>query len=298
MNLQQLKIFCEVYRQRGYSQAAKKLGLTQSAVSQQVKALEKDLSVELFDKVNRARATAAGEYLFREAGLILAAADDVRRGIMNVCGVSKGLVRFGMIDVAAIELMPAALSAFKRDYPNVKVEAVVKTSGELIEMVDRHELDFVLAVTNRLPEHLTSRVIYSDSIVAVVPARSHMCKPKLSIANLRGEPLILYPMSSHTRLVIEDAFRAHGIVPAVNMEMHYPAAICSLVRQGMGIGLISMLSAKENRLRGQVAIPIKELCGAMRIGLIFHKKRRLSPQAKALMATVEKMVANKKNEKN
>ena len=73
MDIQRLKVFCEVYRQGGYSPAARKLGLTQSAVSQQVRALERELGVGLFDEVHRNRPTAAGDYLFDEGSLILAA---------------------------------------------------------------------------------------------------------------------------------------------------------------------------------------------------------------------------------
>ncbi len=294
MNLQQLRVFCEVYRQRGFSPAARRLRLTQSAVSQQVRALERGLGVWLFDRQSRGHPTAAGDYLYKEGRAVLAAVEDLRRGIRQVGGVGAGEVRFGMIDVAAIELMPGALERFRREHPQVKVEAVVKTSGELIEMVENHELDFALAVVNRVPDSLTSAEVHADSIVAVMPKAAARGRRSCSVRELRGEPLILYPMSSHTRLVIEEAFRAGGVVPAVAMELHYPAAICALVRQGMGIGLISALSAEENRLRGQVALPVEELTGAMRLGLISHRRRRLSPQARSLMAAIAGKPASRK----
>ncbi len=286
MDTQRLKIFCEVYRQRGFSPAAKKLGLTQSAVSQQVKTLEEELGVLLFDAVHRNMPTAAGDFLFKEGSLILATTYDIKRGIAQISGVGEGDVRFGMIDVAAIELMPGMLSKFKKEHPQIKVEAVVKTSGELMEMVERHELDFALAVTNRVPDHLEARTIYRDSIVAIVPLRSRLCKKKLLAKDLRGEPLILYPKSSHTRMLIDDVFRKAGVVPTVNMEMHYPAAICSLVQQGMGTGLISALSVEGSKLRGQAVVPIVEFRNARMIGIVSHKKRKLTPQASALMNTI------------
>lgn len=286
MDAQRLKIFCEVYRQRGFSPAAKKLGLTQSAVSQQVRALEKELGVLLFDAVHRNTPTGAGDFLFREGSLILATTDDIKRGIAHMTGVGGGDVRFGMIDVAAIEFMPGVLSSFKRTYPQIKVEAVVKTSGELMEMVEQHELDFALTVTNRLPDHLESRTIYRDSIVAIVRSRSRLCKKKLFAKDLRGEPLILYPKSSHTRMLIDEVFRKAGIVPTVNMEMHYPAAICSLVQQGMGTGLISALSVGGSKLRGQAVVPIAELKNARTIGVVSHRRRKLTPQAGALIDTI------------
>jgi DNA-binding transcriptional LysR family regulator len=286
MDINRLRIFCEVYRQRGFSTAARRLGLTQSAVSQQVKALERELGVELFEPDSRSIPTAAGDYLHREAGLILAAVDDVRRGVREVGGVGAGSVKFGMIDVAAIELMPGVLASFKRDHPHVKVEAVVRTSGELIDMVEGHELDFAVAVTNRVPEGLATRPIYSDSIVAVVPKGSPFAGGKISLGELRGEPLILYPRSSHSRMLIDEIFRSHGVVPTVAMEMHYPEAICSLVQQGMGVGLISELSARENKLRGQSVVAVREFAGIRKIGMVSHRRRRPAPQAVALMEAI------------
>ncbi len=286
MDIPRLRVFCEVYRQGGFSAAARRLGLTQSAVSQQVRALERELGTALFDEAHRNRPTAAGDFLYREAGLIIAAVEDARRGVRSVKGVGAGSVKFGMIDVAAIELMPGVLASFKRSNPNVKVEAVVKTSGELIEMVENHELDFAIAVTNRVPQELASRHIYSDSIVAVVPSSSGFSRKCISVAELRGEPLILYPLSSHSRILIEDVFRSHGVIPTVAMEMHYPEAICSLVQQGMGTGLISELSARDNKLRGQSVIPVKELRGARQIGIVTHRRRRITPQGEALMSAI------------
>lgn len=290
MDIQRLRIFCEVYRQGGFSPAARKLGLTQSAVSQQVRALERELGAGLFDEDHRNRPTAAGDYLYKEGALILAAADDARQGVRQAAGVGSGKVRFGMIDVAAIEFMPKVLSKFKRDYPRIGVEALVRPSGELVSMVEDHGLDFAIAVTNRLPEGLAAEDIYADSIVAVVPKGSVHARKSMSIRDLKGEPLILYPMSSHSRILIEDIFRASGVVPTVIMEMHYPAAICSLVQQGMGIGLISELSAEDSKLRGQAIVPVRELEGARRIGIVTHGRRRLTPQARALMETIKERV--------
>jgi DNA-binding transcriptional LysR family regulator len=290
MDINRIRIFCEVYRQNSFSAAARGLKLTQSAVSQQVKVLERELGMHLFDEVHRSQPTAAGDYLFREGTLILAAMEDLRRGIGQATGVGSGQLRFGMIDVAAIEFMPKVLSRFRKTHPQIKVEAVVKTSGELMTMVENHELDLAVGVTNRLSEGLRSRTIYRDSIVAVVPAASPLKKRSISIEDLRGEPLILYPLSSYSRMLIEEIFRRGGVIPAVNMEMHYPAAICSLVQQGMGTGLISELSAEESRLKGQAIVPVRELRDARTIGVVTHARRRLTPQAKALAEAIAEAV--------
>lgn len=288
MDIRKLEIFREVCRQKGYSAAAKRMGLTQSAVSQQIKLLEEELGVLLFEQGNRSEATSAGEYLMAEASLLLSHIDDIRNGVRHAAGVGGGTVRFGMIDVAAIDLLPRVLKRFKAAYPNIKLEAVVKATGELVEMVEASRLDFAVTVINNIPESLSSHDVYRDSIVAIVPKGFSSRHDRLSVKDLKGEPLILYPPSSYSRKIIEEAFRSEGVVPTVNMEMHYPAAICSLVQQGMGIGLISELSAGENRMAGQKIVQISELMEARRIGVVSLKRRRLSPQARMLVGMITK----------
>lgn len=283
MDIPALKIFCEVYKQKGFSKASEKLSLTQSAVSQRVKALEIELGVPLFDDANRNCPTAAADYLFEEASLLLAQVEAMKNGVLSASGLGSGSVKFGMIDVVAINLMPKVLKTFSQKYPKVRLEASVKATGELVEMLARNEIDFAVAVTNNVRPPFEKNDIFDDSIVAVLPAGPRPNKKIYSIEDLKGEPLILYPETSHTRQVIEDKFKALGIVPTIRMEMHYPAAICSLVEQGMGIGLISRLSAEENKLKNQYILPIRELSGIRKIGVIRHQKRRLSPQARALI---------------
>ncbi|MFH1652907.1 MAG: LysR family transcriptional regulator [Pseudomonadota bacterium] len=279
-----LNIFRCVYEERGFSLAAKRLGLTQSAVSQQVKLLEEELDVKLFEQNDRSNPTNAGDYLYKKSGLLLTLFDDLKSDMMSLEGKIKGRTKFGMIDVAAISLLPKILKKFKLKFPDVQMEAEVKPSGELIRLVDDYRLDFCVAVAYDLEEHLEKRVLYRDSIVAMVNRNSPMTKQKqISIKNLKGEPLILYPASSYSRKLIEDTFRSKGIIPTIAMEMHYPAAIISLVEQGMGVGLLSELSASGEKLKGEKMIRIKELKESRDVAIVYRKDRELSPQAKTLI---------------
>ncbi|HPW45416.1 MAG TPA: LysR family transcriptional regulator [bacterium] len=284
MDIRKLEIFCEVYRQKGFSQAARKLGLTQSAVSQQIKGLESEIGVLLFDADDRSHPTAAGEYLSVEGGRIIAEISDLVKGVQAAGGIASGQIRFGMIDVAAIWIMPKVLKNFQNEHKNIRLDAVVRATGELVDLVMAHQIEFAVVVSDGLPDALEIRKIYADSIVAIVPKKFDDKGGVISVKDLKGEPLILYPPASHSRTIIDEAFRRNGMVPTVSMEMHYPAAICSLVDQGMGIGLISELSAKESRLEGQKIVKIEELIEARGIGVVWDKRRRLSPQARALIS--------------
>lgn len=282
-----LKIFRVVYEEKGFSIAAKRLGLTQSAVSQQIRALEDEFGVRLFAKENRSSPTTAGDYLYKEAGKLLGTYGDIKNKIVNLEKIVKGSVEFGMIDVAAIALLPKILKKFKQKYPAVELQAVVKPSGELLMMVEDYRLEFCIAVSHDVDAKFVKRGIFKDSIVAVVNKKSPLAgKKEITIEELRGEPLILYPLASHSRRLVEYFFKKHDIMPTIAMEMHYPAAILSLVAQGMGTGLMSELSTREEKLKGQKIIPVRELNGAREIACIYLKERVLSPQTIALINMV------------
>lgn len=283
----QLEIFKKVYEIRNFSKASKELGLTQSAVSQQIKTLEEELGIRLFDATDRSIPTPAGDYLYREAGRLLSHLQDIKNSIGNLKQIIKGKIVFGMIDVAAINLMPKILKRFRNRYPDVEMEAQVKPSGELVKMVEDFKIDFCIAVEHDIAPFLESKVIYEDSIVAIVNKKSKYFRAKqINIPDLKGEPLILYPSASYSRILIEKFFKLANITPTVAMEMHYPSAIVSLVAQGMGIGLISELSARQERLHGLNVLRIAELERARKIMVVYRKDRSLSPQSQALIKMI------------
>lgn len=280
----QLRIFCCVYEKKGFSEAAKSLGLTQSAVSQQIKTLEGELGVLLFDPSDRKRPTSEGDFLFKESFKLLSEIDYIKSSVKNLKRVESGKIKFGMIDTAATGLLPKILKRFKQKYCGVELEALVRPSGELVKSVENYQLDFCVAVCHDLSTSLRAKVFYRDSIVAVTPHKSPLAKRStISIRELKGEPLILYPIGSYSRSLVENIMRAKGIVPTVAMEMHYPAAIISLVAQGMGIGLLSQLSVSEERLHGQKVLRVSEFVEKREIAVVYQKHRRLSPQADAVI---------------
>jgi len=285
MDLQKLKIFRTLYEERSYTKAARQLGLSQSAVSQHIKVFEEILGVKLFDAQKRTFPTAAADYLYQEGVKLLALARDLENSVKQIEGVGKGDVRFGMIDVAAIEFAPEILASFRKKHPHVEVTAFVKPSGEIIDDVSQNKLDFGLVVCHDLPENVKAHILYHDSIVAVVPLKSSLAKQKeISVRDLKAEPLILYPASSLSRDLIEAAFQKKRLRPQVAMEMHYPEAMLSLVDKGVGIALMSALSAKRSALKGHKILSIRELKNSRNIGLITKHQRHLSPQALAFIS--------------
>ena len=279
-----LQVFRAVYEEGGFSKAARRLGLTQSAVSQQIRALEDEFQVALFGEKKRSDPTKAGDYLYHESGRLIASLEDIKRSLLALKGEMKGRVEFGMIDVAAIGLLPNILKKYKQLHPDVDLSAKVRPSGELLAMVEDFSLDFCVAVAHQVGEAFESRSVYKDSIVAIVNKKSPLVnKKEITIDELKGEPLIVYPGASHSRKLIEEHFKGKGIVPTIAMEMHYPAAIISLVSQGMGIGLISELSAGQERLRGLKIVRVKDFEKIREISCLYLKDRRLAPQSKKLI---------------
>ncbi len=286
MNFKTLSIFCKVYESKNYSLAATRLGLTQSAVSQQIKSLELDLNVQLFDASDRSIALPAADYLYEEAKVLLSHVHVIRQGVQQNKNLRGGSVRFGMIDVVATTLMPPVLKAFKLKYPSVQLEAVVKASQELEELISQQKLDFAISVLIDDDRAYHQQIIFKDSVVSIVPANSIWNKSHLHVSELKGEPLIVYPPTSRTRSIIDRVFTTQGIVPTIGMEMHYPAAMQALVEQGMGVALLSKLSAGERLKKTLAMVPIVELSHMRNIGILQHKRQHSTPQSLALIEII------------
>ena len=284
LDLHSVEVFREVYLERSYTKAARKLHMTQSAVSQQVKKLEEHLTVQLFDQQDRVQPTLAGDYFFQETGQLLGQVHDTINQLKTLEGIGSGLVKYGMIDVVAIELLPRILSGYRRKHPLVKLASVVKTSRELIELVQHHELDFAVVVMNDLPEDVLGEKLYDDSFIAVVPPASDLAyRSKLHLRDLAQQELILYPEGSLSRQLIDFAFAKIGVSANVSMEMHYPEAMESLVAQGLGVAIMSELSVRQKMLPARCYKPLSELKKQRRLGIVRHRRRRLSLQAESFM---------------
>jgi len=287
MNLNQLKVFCEVVERRGFTRAAEALYLTQPAVSRQVQELERHYGVELFEQIGkRIYPTEAGNTLYSFAKQIFDTLDDLEDEINQLKGLKAGHMRIAASATAGTYLLPPLLGKFKRKYPGVEVTLEIHNSQQVEQMLmEQHHLD--LGVTERpvLEPALYSEPFDTDELVVIVsPDHPAASKDELKAQDLEKEKFIMREQGSGTRTLLDEEFARLNLRIRPIMELGSTAAVKQAVAAGLGISIVSSRSIRLEAAAGLLKLlRCPELHLVREIRFVHHKDKRLSRAATAFL---------------
>ncbi|MDE1994349.1 MAG: LysR family transcriptional regulator, partial [Rhizobiaceae bacterium] len=192
-SLDQLAAFLDVVELGSFTAAAEKTGLTQPAVSQQIKQLETNLGVRLIERVGRrAQASAAGEELVVHARRILSECDAARDAMTPYQEGSVGRVRIGSGGTASIHLLPRAIASVKKRMPGLEITVRIGNTDEILRDLEMNVLDLAVVTLPATGRSLEIEPFYEDEMVAVAPVGSEMPEGGPDAAFLRDRILMLY----------------------------------------------------------------------------------------------------------
>src|SRR5256885_10624894 len=206
MDTRQLAAFCAVVERRSFSQAAERLGVTQPAVSLQVRALEKRLGTQLLDRSGRrVEPTEAGQRLYRAAQRMLTLEEQLLEEVSGTDdGVLRGELALGASTGPGGTVVPVLLGEFQREHPELRVVLSVSDTNRVIEQVAERELE--LGIVGAAPRHrgVVFEPFFRDEVILAVPPHHRFAGKQVALDELRGEPLILMQEGAGVRQVIED----------------------------------------------------------------------------------------------
>jgi DNA-binding transcriptional LysR family regulator len=242
MDLRQLELFVRIARLGGFRRAADDLGISQAAVSQQMKLLEAEARVSLFERAHRpVTLTEAGETLLERAELILREVRSTREELQAFAGLERRHVTVGTIPAHGAPWTARLLGAFHRQHPGVQLGVAEHTSGVLLDLLLDRGID--VACMNvpadgwqPPPGVCLAPIATFDLVLAVHPRHRLGGLPRVRLAELVGEPLILPPQSSIS-MIVEHAFRAHDLVPTIGFEISDQHTLLELAAEGLGLGV-------------------------------------------------------------
>jgi DNA-binding transcriptional LysR family regulator len=282
MELRQLEYFVTVAEEANFTRAAERVHISQSGVSAQVKALENELGVPLFDRSGRvATLTAAGRTALPYARAALEAAADVRQSIDDLRGLVRGHLTVGMVTGCEVLPLFAALAAFHTEHPGIELELVEDNSDRLVAGVRAGLLDIALVgVPGEPPGHLEAKVIVSEGLVALAPPEHPIAAlDRLPLTELTAYPIVTLPDGTGIRAVFDEACVKAGLIPDVALVASAPGAVVELAARGLGVGVLSESMAPAiDRL---TAVPIDGLPLPALLALIWRP--RPSPALTALL---------------
>jgi DNA-binding transcriptional LysR family regulator len=261
-NLRHLRIFEAVASAGSFSRAAEVLGMTQPAVSMQIRQLETDLETTLFERPQRQRLSDAGLELLQHARLLLAQARaaeealDQLRGGPDASGKRghRGLLHLGVVSTAHY-FAPRLLQAFNRQHPDVRLKLTVARRSEVLAMLQEHRLD--IAISGYPPSEAdleaTSFARHPHCIVAH-PEHPLTGRRRLDWADLRDEHFIFREPGSATRQFLEHLLQQQSIQVRAGLELAGNETIKQAVMCGMGISFLSAHTFQVELEGGRMAV--------------------------------------------
>jgi len=247
MDTKQLAAFCAVVERRSFSQAADQLGVTQPAVSLQIRSLEQRLGQQLLDRSGRrVEPTEAGMRLYRGAQRLLAFEEQMLQELGDEAeGELTGRLEIGGSTGPGGSVLPVVLGEFQRLHPGVHVALTVSDTHTVVEQVARRELELGVVGSGGRQRGITFEPFYRDEVVLAVPADHERAGKTMSLAQLKEEPLVLMQEGAGVRQMIDDELRELGVRLRdlnVRLELGLQESARAAVLGGFGATFISRIA--------------------------------------------------------
>lgn len=253
-SIRTFKTFLAVARHGTFAAAGNEIGLTAAAVGLQMRALEEELDLVLFDRAPRSVVlNAAGRNVVPEIEELVLRYEALAAGVDS--DELSGTVVMGALVSALMGAFADALWSVKRDHPRLKVRLFAGMSSDFAHKVEHGELDaaVVTQAPRQLPASLVWTPLYVEPMVLIVPRKPHFELPENPLEILRRTPFIRFDRHTWTGYLVKDVLSQCNVTACDEMELNSVEAIVEIVRQGFGISIVPQLAnvhwARDNSLR-------------------------------------------------
>ncbi len=286
MQLQQLMGFYWSARYGSFSLAARRLNVGQSAISHQVKALEQELGVKLYERQGKGiQLTENGKVLFEYAAAIVRKVDDIEAHFADLAHKGSRRVVFAAYRGFMMYRLPHCVEEFQRRYPDVQVTIMNRIlDSEILAMVMSGEIDFgVTASWNEFTGMDFFEIARYDMFLCTAPRHPLANRTRVTLREIAREPLILYERGNSIRRRIDEVFERAGLWPTVRIETGGAEVIKEYVRRGLGVTIISGISLSPQDAQPLAMIPVTHYFGELGYGVAIRKGKYLGPMVKEFL---------------
>jgi DNA-binding transcriptional LysR family regulator len=289
MDTRQLAAFCAVVERKSFSQAAERLGVTQPAVSLQVRSLEKRLGRTLLDRSGRrVEPTEAGAALYRSAQRMLQLEEQLVDELQAADGGDLGgTLHVGASTGPGSTIVPVLLCEFQRANPGVAVSLSISDTQSVVERVAERELELGVVGAARRHRGVVFEPFFRDEVVLAVPRGHGFANRTVALDELREEPLIVMQEGAGVRQVIEDELRSAGLRLRdlePRLELGLQESVKAAVVAGYGVTFISRAAIAVDLEAGTLAFArVEGLDPARDISLVRSSGRSATRAAEAFL---------------
>jgi DNA-binding transcriptional LysR family regulator len=285
MQIETLKIFCDLVETQSFSQAAERNYVTQSAVSQQVRGLEEKFKRRLLERVRgrrEVRLTDAGQSFYEESRNVLAAFGSLQERMRSLDGAVSGTVQVGVVYSIGLHELPPVVRRFMELYPAAKIDLEYSRTTRIVRDVLSGAIEIGIVAYPEKRRGLTVTFLPGDRLVLICPPSHPLAaKKKVKAVELNGQDFVLFERDIPTRRATDRIFRAHNVTVHRVAEFDNIETIKRAVEVGFGLGIVPRPSVLDEQKSGQLAVlTLAEPEWTRTVGIIHRSDRTLGIAAR------------------
>ncbi|NGP45105.1 LysR family transcriptional regulator [Bacillaceae bacterium SIJ1] len=294
MELKQLEYFMTLSQELHFTRAAEKLGITQPSLSQQIRLLEHEIGMPLFDRVGKkTMMTEAGRALLHHGYNVFHELSQAQAAISELQGLKRGTLKIGALLTVVNYLLPPTVMEFHNSYPNVELSVLGLRTGDIYDGLLQNELDLGIVFLPMMHEDLETIPLYEENLALAVAKDHPIAKAAfVTLDILKETPSVLLPNTYFLRQVIDDQCRSLAFTPQPVLEMTTMESIITMVGNGVGVTILPRGYLDYIHNPQICTIPLKSPVLTTQIGVVYRKNKHLCAASRVFM---EQLVATVKS---
>ncbi len=285
MELKQLEYFMTLSQELHFTRAAEKLGITQPSLSQQIRLLEHEIGMPLFDRVGKkTMLTEAGRALLHHGYNVFHELSQARAVISELQGLKRGTLKIGALLTVVNYLLPPTVMGFHNSYPNVELSVLGLRTGDIYNGLLQNKLDLGIVFLPMEHKDLETIPLYKENLALAVAVDHPIAQAAFATLDILKEtPSVLLPNTYFLRQVINEQCRALAFTPQPMLEMTTMESIITMVGKGVGVTILpkGYLDYIDNP--HICTIPLKNPVLTTQIGVVYRKNKHLCAASRVFM---------------
>lgn len=288
MELRQLEYFVAVCEELHFTRAAERLNISQPSLSQQIRLLEHNIGLPLFDRIGKKTIiTESGHILLKYCYNVFHELAQARSAIGELQGLQRGSLKIGAIASVVNDLLPPAIVSFHQSYPQVELSLLGLSNGDIIHKLIQNELDLGIIFYPSLQEELMVTYLYAERLAVAVPESHPLAnEEEVMLESLHQAPLIALQKTDYLREYMDRIYKENNINPRVVMELNNMDSIISMVEQGAGVTVLPLPYLQALKHAAIRVIPIADPSLTIKIGIAYRRNKYLCAASKVFMEQI------------
>lgn len=288
INLDHLRTFADVAELGSFSAAAERLGLTQPAVSLQIRQLEQRLGVRLLERTGRRSGpTAAGLVLLEHARRIEAAVGGALDALAEHATGVAGRVRLGTGATACTYLLPGLLRRLKSRHPSLEIVVSTGNTSEMLRLLEENRLDVAFATLPIPGRGFAVTPVLDDEFMAIFPAEQDGVPDAVTPEQLTGRPVVLYEPGANTRRIVDDWAARRDLTIRPVMQLGSVEAIKEIVAAGLGCGVLPGMALRGDRTPAGLVVRPLDPPLIRKLAVVLRPDKTLSRGLRAVVEALQ-----------